>query len=289
MLRKTAIVAGITLALSATAQADYQWELGAGYARGDIDLGLNDDIDADVYAVSGSYFLQSVDTSKGPLSEAAFLDRASGINLNYTNTELSSDYDDADSQGYGAAGRFVAKESGWLVDLAYLRSEPEDFEIDTYSIGAGKYIFENTAVILSYAETDVEDGGDTDGYNVAVEQLWLLSQGGIKVDASYGFVNVDDADDIDVYSLGGTYYINSNLGLGASYSNLDSSGDELEQWSLGAEWFINEQVAVSLAYSESEVDDTDFEIDTVAITIRIRPPGPPAGSPQSGFFTGKSN
>ena len=37
MFKKTAIVAGIGLALSATAQADYRWELGAGYAAGQFD------------------------------------------------------------------------------------------------------------------------------------------------------------------------------------------------------------------------------------------------------------
>ena len=37
MFKKTALIAGIGLALSATAQADYQWELDAGYARGSFD------------------------------------------------------------------------------------------------------------------------------------------------------------------------------------------------------------------------------------------------------------
>ena len=41
MFKKTAIIAGIGLALSATAQADYNWELGAGLAAGSVDTKIN--------------------------------------------------------------------------------------------------------------------------------------------------------------------------------------------------------------------------------------------------------
>ena len=36
MFKKTAIITGIALAMSAGAQADYDWELGAGYTGGTI-------------------------------------------------------------------------------------------------------------------------------------------------------------------------------------------------------------------------------------------------------------
>ena len=83
MFKKTAIAAGLGLALSATAQADYQWELEAGYTRGNFDYEtknpktVDDDNDVDIFDVSGTWYLERVDTSKGPLGEAEFLDHAS--------------------------------------------------------------------------------------------------------------------------------------------------------------------------------------------------------------------
>ena len=80
MFKKTAIVAGLGLALSAGAQADYRWELGAGYSESSIDTELrtpagnaSDDVDAEVWDVYGTWYMETVDTSKGPLGEAAFL------------------------------------------------------------------------------------------------------------------------------------------------------------------------------------------------------------------------
>ena len=42
MFKKTALVAGIGLALSVTAQADYRWELGGDYTMGQTDSTIKD-------------------------------------------------------------------------------------------------------------------------------------------------------------------------------------------------------------------------------------------------------
>ena len=42
MFKKTALVAGIGLALSVTAQADYRWELGGDYTMGEISADVKD-------------------------------------------------------------------------------------------------------------------------------------------------------------------------------------------------------------------------------------------------------
>lgn len=264
MFKKTAIVAGISLALSATAQADYQWQVDAAASRTNIDVGF-DDGDADNFGIAGSYFLESVDTSKGPLSEAAFVDQASSVSLSYIYTDLDDIIEDVDGDEYGLEGRYVTDNAGWIIEGSYSRQTPDFSDIDTYSVGFGKYLTDNTTLTVSYVKTDIDEGGDTDGYVASVEHLWTLSSGAIKLEGNAGFVNVDDGDDIDVYNVAATYYINNNLGLGASYGKFDGGGAETDEWSLFAEWFINEQFAVSAAYAESELDDTDIEIDAFAI------------------------
>jgi hypothetical protein len=286
MFKKTAIMAGIGLALSVSAQAEYQWELGGGYSAGTTDTKLNTTLgsrdnsnDADIFNAYGTYYLDNVDTSKGPLGEAAFLDHASNITLFGSDGEVDfSNFDDKDGQTYGANGRYVAegpgwKLSGWLMDVGYERREPGDAEIDIYNIGIGNYITENTTLVLNYENVGVNNGGDTDGYSLDLEHVWLLSHGAIKANASYGVVTVKERDDIDVYTVGGTWYLNNNLGFGANYQNTSENGYEIEGYSVFSEWFINESFAVNLAYEEAQPDDINvgnnatLETDISAVTL----------------------
>jgi len=94
MFKKTAIIAGIGLAVSAAAQAQqktivtgdhlvvdtYRWEIGGAVNYSELDVGP---FDVDKWGVDlyGTYFLDDVNTNKGPRSEAAFLDQASSVTL----------------------------------------------------------------------------------------------------------------------------------------------------------------------------------------------------------------
>ncbi|NCF17768.1 MAG: porin [Haliea sp.] len=275
MLKKTAIAAGLGLILSSAAQAEYQFEVGANSGTGDVDLGPVS-ADQDFIGLSGAYYLQSVDTSKGPLSEAAFLDRASSIQLAASMGEIDADNaGDADVDTYAAGTRLVHKESGWLVDLGYRFDEidPDNLEkeeIDTYSIGAGKYVLENTAVVLSYSNIDSDLEGDSDAYDLGVEHLWMFDTGALKLDANIGRIDLDDSDDVDVWGLGGTYYVNDRLGFGTAYEQEDSDNTDLESWSLFAEWFVTENVALALAYTEQEDQDIDLETDAFMFRADVR-------------------
>ena len=282
MFKKTAIIAGLGLAVSAATQAQqeavvtgdrlvdtYRWEIDADYTHGEFS-GNFDDTEFDAFGISGSYFLDDVDTTKGPRSEAAFLDHASDVSLFYTYAEVDDNGIDVDGDEYGVSGRYVTDSAGWIMQGSYARSEPLDAEIDTYTIGAGKYLTDNTTLVLSYWNGDVEDGGDTDGYAVGVEHFWELSNGGIKLEGNYGFVNVDDADDIDIYNVSGTWYVTQDLGFGAKYGNFDAGGAEAERYAAYAEWFITRGIAANLEYVHDEIDDTDFEVDAITLGARIR-------------------
>jgi len=286
MFKKTAIIAGIGLTLSAGVHADYRWELGGDYSTGTTDTelktpvgSLDESNDADVFSAYGTYYLENVDASKGPLGEAAFLDHASNITLFGSDGDVEfSNFEDTDGQTYGVQGRYVAegpgwKLSGWLMDVGYERREPGDAEIDVYTIGIGNYVTENTTVVLNYENVGVNNGGDTDGYSLDLEHMWLLSHGGIKANASYGIVTVKERDDVDVYVIGGTWYLNNNLGFGANYQHTSENGFEIDGYSVFSEWFINESFAVNLAYEESQPDDIDvgnnatLETEISAVTL----------------------
>jgi hypothetical protein len=270
MFKKTAIIAGIGLALSATAQADYRWALGAGYGAGSFDYEtknpktIDDDTDTDVWGLSGTYYLENVDTSKGPLNEAAFLDHASNVSLEFSDGEIDiSNGDDEDGQTYSFDSRYVAegpgwKLSGWLVDLGYERSEPGDAEIDTWGLGIGKYITPNTTLVLGYENASINNGGDVDRWGVDLEHFFAFDNGGIKARVSGGKTVVSGEDDPTTWTLGGTWYIGNNWGIAADFKKDDASGFEVDHYALGVQWFITESFAVDLTYENTEPDDIDW-------------------------------
>jgi len=273
MFKKTALIAGIGLALSATAQADYRWELGAGYAYGDADLKLrntgndqNKSPDADIYNVNGTYYLETVDTSKGPLGEAAFLDHASNVTLSATDGELDqTNFDDDDGQRYNIQTRYVAEGPGWklsgvIVDLGYEHAEPADRDIDTWNTGLGYYVTQNTTFVLNYKASNIKNapGSDIKSYGAQLEHFFPFSSGGLKARAGGGKTVVSGLDDPTNWNIGATWYLNNNWGLGADYRNDDLSGYETDQYSVNAQWFVTESFAVDLAYKNVEPDDIKF-------------------------------
>jgi len=298
MFKKTALVAGIGLAVAAAAQAQqmpqetivtgdtlvtdtYRWEIGGAANYSELDVGPFD-VDKWGVDVYGTFFLHDVNTNKGPRSEAAFLDHASSVTLYGGYSELDDvdeleanlggiDIDDDDSETYGIGGRYVTKQAGsWIIEGDWRRTKPAHLEIDTYTIGIGKYITDNTSLVITYADADLDEGGDTDGWSAGLEHFWRLSSGGIKLEGNAGYVNVDDGDDIDIYNLAGTWYINDNLGFGARYGKFDGGAAEADKYSIFSEWFITRQFAVSLAYDYSELDDTDVDNNAFTIGARYR-------------------
>jgi len=240
--------------------------------------------DADIGGVEGTFYLKNVDTSKGPLGEAAFLDHASNITLGFTDGEVDlTSGGDEDGQTYTLQSRYVAEGpgwqlSGWLVDLGFERQEPGDQEVDLYNLGIGKYITPNTTLVLGYEKVNVNNGGDVDRWGVAVDHFFALSSGGIKARANGGKTVVSGLDDPTTWGLGATWYPNNNWGIGADYTLEDFSGYEVDGYSVNVEWFITENFAVDLAYKDIQPDDIKLQgggkletsYDEVAISALYR-------------------
>ena len=269
MFKKTALIAGIGLALSATAQADYQWELDAGYARGSFDYKdenprtVNGDNDTNIYGLGATWYMETVDTSKGPLGEAAFLDHASSIGIAFSDGEVDiSNGDDADGQTYNVDVRYVAegpgwKLSGWLMEVGYERDEPGNRDVDTWSVGIGKYITQNTTLVALYENVNINNGGDADRWGAELEHFFAFGNGGLKARGGYGKTVVSNQDDPTTWALGATWYIGNNWGIAADFKQDDDNGYEVDFYSLGVEWFITENFAVDLSYQDVSPDDID--------------------------------
>lgn len=282
MFKKTAIVAALGLAVSATAQADYRWQVDANAGRTNIDIGREDG-DVDEFGIGGRFYIKEVDTSSGPLGEAAFLNQSSSVGAGYKYTDLDDIIEDVDGDTYGIDGRYVLPlESIPLIfEAEWTRETPDFSDIDFYRFGFGAYLTDTTTVVLSYRTSDVDetndiDPGDIDAYSIDLKHLWHLSdESAIVVEASYGYINVEDnrindGDDIDTWNVKGTWYVKRNLGFNLGFSRFDNFGIEEDTYGAGAEWFVTEKIGLSLDYAHSEIDDTDVESDAVILGAKIR-------------------
>ncbi|MDG1943844.1 MAG: hypothetical protein P8J17_06255 [Halioglobus sp.] len=278
MFKKTALIAGIGLALSVTAQADYQWEVGGFYTFGEFKAAVRNtpqgnrskDIDENIGGVFGTWYMEEVDTSKGPLREAAFLDHASDITLEYTDGKIDTgklgpNLNNDDQQTYSVSSRYIAegpgwKLSGWLVDLGYERADINNSRTNIYNVGVGKYITENTTLVFDYTNIDIGDGGgDADSYELDLDHFFAFDNGGLKANLSYGNTSRKGSDDVDTWIIGGTWYLNNNIGFGAEYINTSLDGsDTVNGYSLDADWFITESFGVNLALTQVDYDNFNF-------------------------------
>jgi len=150
--------------------------------------------DQDVYRFSISGFLRPVDDQKGPLVEAAFLNRSSSLTYSYSRSELdieqvaiisgtitdtvtidaaASDGAQTDVNAHRLSARYVFPDSGWIVGGGI---DLEDGETDSPT-GVG---FESTAT------------SDIDAWSVDLTVgRYLLAQTSVTLAASYGTTETD--------------------------------------------------------------------------------------------------
>ena len=227
------------LASSVATAQDYQFEVGAGYVDGDMA-----GVDYDGFGLNARGHLDRVDTTKGPLNEAAFLDKSSYVDLMWSTFE----YDGPGSPSVdtiGLSGRFVTK-GNVIVEASYSDSD-SDVAVDetVISLGVGTYINENTDVVVSYEDYDEADRSslsvDAHGVNKLEGETSLAFDLGLAYldwgsESGYGL------------SAGADYYVDKALSFGAgvaleSVDNYDASSIDVR-----ANYFVTQVVRLGLSY-----------------------------------------
>ncbi len=285
------IVSGVAMAMAASAHS-YQWELGARYTEGDIDTVI--DADTENLAAQATYYLSDVDTGRGPLAEAAFLDRASSVSIGLSDGETDSDDIDvdADTDGYFLSAHAVS-DTGWYANLGYSEAETDiaDIELETEILGGGfgYYIAENATLALNYAQ--IEYSSDDLDEDLEIDTFSLDYKLVVPGDVSYAIdasivrsePDIDDADHEIGHVLGVTIYPTNNIGFGATYAsdvldygitNLEAAVEaadevDIDAVTVHASWFINESFSIGAAYTDGEIEDVDFDAISVGANIRF--------------------
>ena len=177
-----------------------------------------------------------------------------------------------DTEQYLVNGQYIHSESGWLVEASYGYSEEDsdlgiDIEQDSYGIGVGKYIAKFTRLKLDYihTETDIDtstggDSTDSDVVNLGLFHVQELGDGTFydaSVDVAY--LDSDDWDGAQAYSVSTTYYFSPSIGVGVNLSHIDGDDIDTTSYGVSGEWFITNNFSVSLNYLSSKIDDSEGE------------------------------
>ncbi|MDX2348875.1 MAG: porin [Porticoccus sp.] len=175
-----------------------------------------------------------------------------------------------DTEEYFVNGQYIHAESGWLIEASYGYSEEDsdlgiDIEQDSYGVGVGKYIAKNTRLMLDYVytETDIDVGvadtsTDSDVVNLGLFHVQELGSGTFydaSVDVAY--LDSDDGDDAQAYSVSTTYYFSPSVGVGVNLSHIDGDDIDTTSYGVSGEWFITDNFSIDVSYLRSKVDDSE--------------------------------
>jgi len=209
--------------------------------------------DSDILGAGATVYFDKVDTSNGPLAEAAFIDKASGISGSWIDVE------DAEDDILGVGLRYVF-EGDVILEARY-----DDLGFsDEVGFGVGTYINDTTDIVFSYT---TNNDADADTISLDLHSVVALEDG-MSVAYSLGAAYID-ANALDGFGIDGdiTLYFSDQFGIGvnATYSDLDAS--EIRGFGISADYFITPSFRVSALYNTSENSDDFIEIDTDTMSL----------------------
>ena len=273
---------------------DYDYEIDLGYIKssGSSDsttqfnggsVTASSDIDVDDIAVSGSWYFDTVDTSKGPLERAAFLSRASFLSIGVTQSSgdatlritttapgipdvLEETEQDADT--VSIAGRYLFNDN-WFVDAAAAFADLESdsavgsisVSADAYAASLGRYFGDRTTVSLGVVVTESSAGGSLFGGDssdsdlaIAVTHLGMLGdewQYGVNAAATTESVGRSDGS----LDLRLSLYPNRTLSFGAEYRGGLLDNDEgPRDYGVFVSWFATGKLGLEAVYRWSDIE-----------------------------------
>lgn len=300
-------LAGSLIAASAIAD-DYDYELGLSIGRNNSDIASPELFTGTITLpassqssvseqinLAGAWYYSGLSGAAGPKSQAAFLSRASSISLVYSYSDDSSSFNSMGGSGFAPSSastdgrtnalearlRHVWRDSGWylLAGVARVESEEDgqsgdiaffsEYEATAYTLGAGKYFGQATALDLSVAE---EDYGPT---SVALSFSHIGSIGkDWQYGADIGLAKSDDSGDDGSFSLRGSLYPSPNFEFGMEWSRQQySRGFDIDSVEGFASWFARDHVEITARYQQDNRDTLpgwDIDDDEFSIGVNVR-------------------
>jgi len=256
-------------------------------------------------AVQGTYYFKDVDSSKGPLAEAAFLNQASNASLAYNYGEYDVDADEADQTvhtiGAKAEAYVPTKVVPVYASASYSSTITDnkaagiaDDHGDRYALEVGVLPINNFLVAVGYtsvanqysldafnilsngvAKAGLESdtiGQDQDAITARTKYVGAIDGTNMAIGFESGLVYGDDT----AYQLKTDLYVTPKLSVGASYAESSFANSPDKAWGANVNYFITPAVAVGASYvnanyeSAQANDLTVRDTQTVGVNAKFR-------------------
>lgn len=247
--------------------------------------------------VQGTYYLKDVDSSKGPLAEAAFLNQASNVSVAYNYGELGSNGVDVVAHNFGAKAeafiptKFVPAYASASYSHTILDSKNatvNDNNGDRFALELGAFATKNFLMAIGY--TNVADQAAVDAFNVmgngvakSVAEAATIGQDQDAITARTKYVgSIDDTNmaigfesgiiygDDTAYQLKTDLYVTPKLSFGASYAESSFAGTPDNAWGANVNYFITPAVAVGASYVNANAEEVALDTQTVGVNAKFR-------------------
>ncbi|NRB38720.1 MAG: hypothetical protein HRU20_09680 [Pseudomonadales bacterium] len=302
---KKILATTIVIAASQASYA-YQAEVEYNFSASSLEYDFEDfggyDVDSNLSVLTGSLFFGQVDDSKGPLAEAAFLDKAGSVSLMYGMGDneyqfTGGDKNSTDLDGFGASVHGVV--GSLILEAEYLAST-EEYDADfsgeekttVVRVGLGGYMTDRSTIVMSIYSEELKDHEDGFGSFVLRENKGIngalkffipfnngqaLSVGGdVRLLSSER--NEGDLDGVSIEAdLFANYYLTNKLALKLALDTevfaadsesefYDTYSSVIQTLSFSSEYFVIDQLAVygglSLTTGTEEVETRNFDFET---------------------------
>ena len=252
-------------------------------------------------AVQGTYYFKNVDSSKGPLAEAAFLNQASNVSLAYQYGQYDAPVDegrsDIESHVYGAKAeayvltKFVPAYASASYSHTHTdgkNSVTRDDNGDRYALELGAVVAPNFLVAVGY--TSVAD-------QTALDAFGIMNNGVVKTFGEAATI-ADDQDAITArtkyvgnidgtnmalgleaglvygedtaYQLKTDLYLTPALSVGASYAESSFDLTPNKAWGANVNYFITPAIAVGASYVNANAETKALDTQSVGVNAKFR-------------------
>lgn len=211
----------------------------------------------DQYSVIGSYYFSPINSSKGPLAEAVFLNRSNSINAGFNRSDIDLGGNSDSFNSWSIGGTVHVEDSGLFLNADIAHASGSDDA--NYSLGAGYYLAKDWTVGIN---TDFDEDLEYLGVSVDTKKLYDLG-GDTYLNLTASINNPDQGS--TGYATSADYYLNKNLsvGVGRSWSGSFTDGTT----ALNTHWFFTDTASISVSIARTEIDsfsDNTFSLGASA-------------------------
>ncbi|PVZ89355.1 carbapenem susceptibility porin CarO [Serratia sp. S1B] len=294
-MKKIGLAAAVLFAMTTGAHA-YQFEV-KGQSEY-VDTTVNDkNYTGDL---QGTYYFKNVDASKGPLAEAAFLNKASSVSLGYHYGKYNdSDFNYEDNTAglkgeayfttpYTASIPLYASASYNHTNLDFKNGLPDD-NGDRYALEVGAMPTNNFLLAVGYTRTNPVAFDTFNIMNYGIAKTYGESTFSGNTDyatARAKYVGAIDGTNMSIgfeakaifnndrgaYGLKTDLFLTPALSVGASFadtSNIDSGFDHV--WGANVNYFVTPAVSVGATYVKANAKNGNpYDTDTVGLNASVR-------------------